>query len=435
MDRFATTAVRRNTPGILAAAWAIAAWLLAAAGACAEWRPVDTGGPGPIRSVVRRADGRFLGPSSVGPALVAWVSDDGARWRQLAEVVRKPGVGFGDPVFLAVPGTDTVFCAAREHQEGRFRVTTYRSDDGGARWAFDSVVDAAPERFVGAPFLFLRQNGDLQCYYDSEPLAAAHGRPGFQWIAMRGRSGLTGPWDHYGLVTVSREEDTSLLTRDGMPTVVSLGDDHLMCVTEGVETRGRGGANVVRAIESRDGGKTWDYANRRILYESRPDAESGRQFNAYAPWAIRLSDGTVWVAFCTDEDFDAPPDFSHEIVPKRRSHIKVIRADAPYRRWTAPETVWDGGPRSYVPGLFERGPGDVLCVVDLLNGSRATLSNPPAATALWLLRMGPTDAARLGRAARAFRAAAGLDPVPASKPRTARRAVGRSGQSHTIGWR
>lgn len=385
-------------------------------GARADWRALKTEGSGPIRSIVRRADGRLIGPRSSGHAIEAWVSeDDGARWRRHGEVTRNERVGFGDPVFLAVPGSNIVFCAAREHTNGTFRVTVYRSEDGGDRWAYDSTVDESATRFVGAPFLFLRRNGDLQCYYDSEPMAAENGRPGFQWIAMRGRSGLTGDWDHYGLVTASREHDTSLLTRDGMPSVVDLGGDRLMCVTEGVETRGRGGANVVRAITSEDGGRTWDYAGRRILYECRVDPVSGRQFNAYAPWAIRLSNGSVWVSFCTDEDFPAPPDFSHENVGKRRSHIKVIRAAAPYRAWSSPSTVWDRSAKTYVPGLFERDPGDVLCAIDLLNGQQAILTSAamrPMEAALRAFLADPAIKGSPRRAAASFRRALGLGPPP-----------------------
>lgn len=350
--------------------------VLLACSARADWNLLRYAQPGPVRGVTRLDNGHWLGARLGGGAVsIVTAGPDGLAWRFLADVTRNDALGFGDPMVLAVPGTHTVFCAFRTRANDVWRVLVYRSENGGRRWAYDSTIAGPSKRFVGAPWLFLAPNGDLQCYYDSEPMAAEAGYPGFQWIAMVGRKGIHGPWTHYGLVTASREEDPRILTRDGMPTVVSLGGDHLLCVTEGV-LPGHGNANVVRAIESRDGGRTWDFAGRRILYRSRVDAATDRRFNAYAPFALAAHDGTVWVAFGTDEDYGGPPDFSHAPVHERHSHVKVIHARAPWKEWTAPETAWSASFTNYIPGLFERGPGEITATIHLFDGRDALLARP-----------------------------------------------------------
>lgn len=360
---------------LLALATLCLAAALAAIPARADWNLLGFAAPGPVRGVTRLSDGRRLGARLDGPGVSVMVADaDAPAWTRLAVVTRNDALAFGDPMVLAIPGTATVFCAFRTFSGGLWRVLVYRSDNAGKDWAYDSTVAGPSRLFVGAPWLFLAPNGDLQCYYDSEPMAAENGRPGFQWIAMVGRKGVNGPWTHYGLVTASREEDTAILTRDGMPTVVSLGGERLLCVTEGV-LPGHGNANVVRAIASPDGGRTWDFAGRRILYQSRVDPATDRRFNAYAPFALHASDGTAWVAFCTDEGFSGPPDWSHAPVHERHSHVKVIHARAPWRAWSAPETVWSGNFNNYIPGLFERG-GALAATIHLFDGRDALLVRP-----------------------------------------------------------
>jgi hypothetical protein len=253
-------------------------------------------------------------------------------------------------------------------------VRVYRSENDGRDWEADGVVAGPDPLFLGAPFLFLRGNGDLQCYFDSEPMARDKGHPGFQWVAMRGRKGISGPWDRYRTVAVSRQNDPNILTRDGMPTVVSLGGDHLLCVSEGVKP-GNGNANVVVGIESRDGGRAWNYPGRRVLYECRIDESTGLRYNAYAPFAEVLG-CAVHVVFCTDEDETGPPDASHDAVHIRRSHIKMIRSGEPWRQWDGPETVWSGNSNNYIPALFQRRTGELLATVHLFDGRDMILAKP-----------------------------------------------------------
>ena len=175
----------------------------------------------------------------------------------------------------------------------KFSVVVCRSDNNGNDWVYDSTVIGEQTLFVGAPWLFLASNGDLQCYYDSEPLASLNGAPGSQWIAMQGRNGIKGEWDKYNIVTTSRDINQSKLCRDGMASVIDLGNNRIMVVTEGIENSVSGGkyANVLRAIQSFDGGKTWDYDGRKILYQSFIDESSQRRYNAYCPMGIRIGEG------------------------------------------------------------------------------------------------------------------------------------------------
>ncbi|WP_163195163.1 phage capsid protein [Clostridium thermarum] len=337
-------------------------------------------GSAPIRSIIRCSNGRLIGARTAGHEIEVWSSsNNGSSWTRYGAVVSNNSINFADPNLLAIAGTNTVFIAFTEINSGKHWITICRSDNNGKSWVYDSTVVGNTSRFVGAPFLFRADNGDLQCYYDSEELAEVNGRPGHQWIAMQGRNGISGSWNKYGVVTVSREANSALLTRDGMATVVNLGNNRLMCVTEGVETYATGGshANVIRAIQSWDGGMTWDYNNRQIVYQSRIDAGSGRRYNAYAPYAIRIGGGPVGVVFCTDEDFQGPPAYSNQDVLTRRAHVKYIQTTNTFENWGSVTTIWAAGDKAYVPGLYERWSNNVLVTIDNFHGNQTILQLTP----------------------------------------------------------
>lgn len=341
------------------------------------WQTIQAAGPGPIRSIIRRTDGLLLGPVSTGHGIVIMSSrDEGVSWSRHGSVVKNDRVDFGDPTLLAIPGTSTIFCAFREHLDGRWLVTVTRSDNNGDDWVYDSTVVGPVVPFVGAPFLHLASNGDLQVYYDSELLAEEKGAHRHQWIAMQGRRGISGPWDAYGVVTASKIEQEGALSREGMATVVSLGGSRLMLVTEGVEPfpTGNASANVIHAIESFDDGRTWDHSTRRTVYSARVDPVTGKRFNAYVPYAKRVGKGPVGVAFCTDEDFVGPPDPASASVGDRRCHVKYVQTTKDFESWSAASPVWTGASRNYTPGLFERVPNDLIVTIDQLGGGIRIMS-------------------------------------------------------------
>ncbi|EYF05466.1 hypothetical protein [Chondromyces apiculatus] len=345
----------------------------------AGWTVLQAGGAAPIRSILRRADGQLLGPRSSGHEIEVWASNnEGESWYRRGSVANNPSVDFGDATMLRVPGTTTVFCAFREYSAGKFRVTITRSNNDGDSWVYDSTVVGPVSRFVGAPFLFIRGNGDLQVYYDSEELAAQKGYPGHQWIAMQGRSGTAGAWTAYGVTTVSREKAAGALSREGMPTVVQLGGDRLMAVVEGVEPFPSGGAraNVIHATQSWDGGRTWDDTMRRTPYQARIHAGTGRRFNAYAPYAIRVGNGPVGVAFCTDEDKAGAPDAASTPPDLRSCHVGYVQTTTNFETWSGTSAIWTGSDKNYTPGLFERSPNDVIVAVDAFYGNQRILRRP-----------------------------------------------------------
>ncbi|WP_253996837.1 sialidase family protein [Myxococcus qinghaiensis] len=330
-------------------------------------------GGAPIRSITRRSDGVLIGGASAGTRIDVWTSTNGgASWSPHGSVANNPAVQFGDVTMRAIPGTRIIFCAFREYAGGQYRITITRSDNDGDNWVYDSTVIGPVSRFVGAPFLFQRANGDLQVYYDSEPLAAQRGYPGHQWIAMQGRAGISGSWTAYGVVAVAWDKRPGALNREGMPTVVQLGGDRLMVVVEGVEAFATGGAraNVINAVQSWDGGRTWDESLRRTVYQSRIDPGSGRRYNAYVPYAIRVGNGPVGVAFCTDEDKAGPPDLSSAPVDQRNCHVGYVSTTVNFESWSAPSPVWTATSRNYTPGLYERALNDVIVVIDALGGNR-----------------------------------------------------------------
>ena len=334
-------------------------------------------GGGPIRSMTNLDDGTIVGGRSTGHSIqILSSSNQGKTWEQIGTVANNKNINYGDIMLLAVPNSSKVFCAFREkNAENKYAVTVCRSDDNGVNWVYDSTVIGGCTQFVGAPWLFLAENGDLQCYYDSEPLATANGVNGAQWIAMQGKDGLTGEWNKYGVVAASRDKNAAKFIRDGMASVVGLGNNRIMVVTEGIEDTQSGGvySNVVRAIQSFDGGRTWDYDGRRIVYQCEKDAASGKRYNAYCPMAIRVGGGPVGVVFCTDEDFGGTPDASNAVVTERRTHIKYVRTLENFETWGGKETVWSDGNQAYAPGMIETASNEILISIDHFSGHQRFL--------------------------------------------------------------
>ena len=331
-------------------------------------------GPAPIRSMIVLTDGIILGGRIENHEIQVWVSSNkGITWSLRGSVANNIEIEFGDVMFLSIPNSSKVFCAFREYNKAKlWAITICLSDDNGFNWVYDSTIISGQKLFVGAPWLFLANNGDLQCYYDSEPLANDNGAHGSQWIAMQGRNGITGEWNKYGIVVASRNTDIYQLCRDGMATVIDLGNNRIMLVTEGVEDYPSGGAysNVIRAIQSFDGGKNWDYNGRLIVYQSRIDSSTGRRYNAYAPMGIRIGGGPVGVVFCTDEDFGGKPDESDLDPTKRRTHIKFIRTMENFETWGDLKIFWENGDRAYVPGMKEISFNEVMVTIDHFGNQR-----------------------------------------------------------------
>lgn len=120
-----------------------------------------------------RADGVVVGGRSSGHEIEVWASlDKGSSWSRIGTVANNSSLDFGDVMFLAVPQTNIVYCAFRErNQVNEYAITVCRSDDGGYNWVYDSTVIAGCTEFVGAPWLFIAQNGGMPDMSNADVMA------------------------------------------------------------------------------------------------------------------------------------------------------------------------------------------------------------------------------------------------------------------------
>ncbi len=99
-------------------------------------------GSGAIRSMSMKDDGTVIGGRSSGHTIEVWTSSNrGESWTKIGTVASNDNINYGDVMFMAVSGTDKVYCAFREkNAEGKYSVVVCRSDNGGYNWVYDSTV-------------------------------------------------------------------------------------------------------------------------------------------------------------------------------------------------------------------------------------------------------------------------------------------------------
>ena len=137
---------------------------------------------------------------------------------------------------------------------------------------------------VWEPFLIQLPDGTLQAYY-------ADGRiPGIG-MRMSYDNGLT--WSNK-IVTAQGSTQSST---HGMPGTVRLNDGKLVCVFES-SVNAAPNAVIILMATSTDNGATWSATSK--VYE--PHNAVSARWNASAPYIARMSDGTLFVSFQTDED-------------------------------------------------------------------------------------------------------------------------------------
>ncbi|MCA9259370.1 MAG: exo-alpha-sialidase [Planctomycetales bacterium] len=354
----------------------------------------------PIRNLIRTDDGLLLGTRSNGSAIELWQSDNnGVDWRRMNDVAQSAVVNYGDPTLYRLANGALIAGYRERHPTLGWSVRVSRSLDNGVTWSFAGTVHdwtGTTTEFVGAPQFLELSDGTLQVYYDSEPAASG----GSQYIALKtgafdGSSQLYN-WSH--LRTVNHAGVGGTLVRDGLATVVNLGSDpagqsdRIMVVTEGVSSVGGVPFNIIRAFQAGGGGadqNDWDNPlDARIVYQSRRADGDGLRYNAYAPYAIRINDGPVLVAFSTDEfleDFGVSPDASSDPVATRHSEIKWVQTTSDFEHWSTPQTLWgldhpdfdgsfdSGDIFNYQIGLIELAPNDLLATLDLFGGRQLVL--------------------------------------------------------------
>ncbi|MAT68268.1 MAG: hypothetical protein CMJ58_01970 [Planctomycetaceae bacterium] len=351
----------------------------------------------PIRNLVATANGTLLGTRTTGSTVqLLSSSNNGIDWDYATDIVANPSLQFGDPT-LTVTGNGDILAAYRLlHPTAGWSIRMSRSTDGGQSWNVAGTIHnytGTAGEFVGAPHFNTLSDGTLQVYYDSE--FAAPG--GNQYIAVK-----DGVWDDGSSAwswTNERIVNTTAIggaaVRDGLATVVNLGPDldgagdRLMVVTEAVGTLNGQGYNLIRAFQVENGGATqadWDnLLDSRVIYQSPLTDPQGHSYNAYAPYALRVGDGPVVVAFSTDEVLateNLPADLPSAAPRKRHSEIKFIQTTDSFESWSAPTTLWgvdhpefvgdanSGDIYNYQIGLLELSSNDLLATLDMFDGKQ-----------------------------------------------------------------
>lgn len=325
---------------------------------------------GGFKAPLKLASGEIL--AAVGSemarsaAINCYISaDEGKTWRFRSEMLRddRTGVDMGDGDLKQLPDGQVLYSFRhnrRDKREGKeWNIKILQTKDDGRTWTFHSTVSSHTNSDAGlwSSFLFQRQDGVLQCYYDDEYTPSLTGFPGHQWATMKTWDGTR--W--VNPVTVSRAKDPAKLSRDGMCSVCQISESDLICVVESVQTEApfRG---CLRMITSSDGGAHWSWSavERKIVY-----APSSGDFNALAPWMIKLANGDLLVVFTTDEDRDQPGEASTGVL---FMDLKYLISKDSGKSWRRPGGANDvieyytNPPVSgvYFPGVTEVSPGKVL---------------------------------------------------------------------------
>lgn len=312
-------------------------------------------------------------PGGVG-VLCARSSDAGRTWEDVSTIVRaERGTDLGDGHLVRTAGGELLYsyrCNRLFDARPSYSIRVAASKDGGATWAPHSVVESVepegrfPSRGLWSSFLLELRDGTLQCYYDDENAPFQAGLPGHQWVQMRTWDPELRRW--VAPVTVSRAHDPRALSRDGMASVVELPDGRLLCAFESVQVAPPH-ANLVRLVESADGGRSWSWLReeRRVLYQP-----ADTRYMALAPWMVRLQSGRLLCLFCTDEDREKP-DRSGTPPRALNMDLKCVTSSDDGRTWSPPAVVDAEGHKDYLPGVAELRPGELLAAWwDTLRGLR-----------------------------------------------------------------
>lgn len=274
--------------------------------------------------------------------------DGGLTWSKFSDIVHsdEPRIDIGDGHMVQLRNGDLLYSYRRNlGRQHRYRLEVAASSDNGATWKPHSEVARAEGEFRGlwSTFLLQKSDGTIQCYYDDEDTPGKVGFHRHQWLTMKTWAPKSKQW--IAPVTVSRAHAPEHLSRDGMCTVVELSKNRLLCAFETVQTypphRG-----VLMSVTSDDGGKTWSWQKeeRRLLYQPpNPD------FNALAPWMIKLSTGDLLCVFTTDEDREKPGVAATAVMDQS---LKCIISRDEGKTWSK-SLIVDAGHPIYFPGVCE----------------------------------------------------------------------------------
>lgn len=298
--------------------------------------------------------------------------DNGRTWQFKSEMLTdsRTGVDMGDGHIVQLANGQVLYSFRHNRYVGlttsqkEWNIEILESSDNGSTWSQHSTVSSYNNTDYGlwSSFLFLRNDGVLQCYYDDEYTPAVNGFVWHQWATMKTWNGTA--W--VNPVIVSRAFSASKLSRDGMCSVVQTTGNNLICAIESVQTTSpfRG---CIRMVTSTDGGAHWSWSTqeRKILY-----APDDITFNALAPWMIKLSNGELITVFTTDEDRAEGGDAS---TGNLSMDLKFVVSNDAGLSWTKPNNdiietllaIPEAG--VFFPGIYETTDGQLI-VQYLKNG-------------------------------------------------------------------
>lgn len=229
-------------------------------------------------------DHNFEGDRAIG---FVRSTDGGKTWGEYTQAARHPRQEDLANTFPLQLSDGTVLVAFRHHSADRrtYRLEVCASHDRGKSWKFRGTI-ATGSVGLWEPFLLELPDKTLQAYYASE-----EGIKPDQRVEMRSSNDGGKSWGNP--ITVARKRGS----RDGMPGVVRRGDGTLLAVFEASDVAPY--RFVIRAVRSRDGGKTWS-PERELIYA--PANPVRARWAAGAPSIVQLPGGGLLVSFQTDED-------------------------------------------------------------------------------------------------------------------------------------
>ena len=285
--------------------------------------------------LARLSDGSILSsftrfPDGKRALCVARSIDNGWSFENFSEVTR--AAGDVDNMFLLEVAPGVVLAAFRNHDLGpngptHFRITVCRSNDGGRTWRFASqAAEKGAPLGIWEPFMRIGRRGEVQLTYSQEfapnnqctMLVVSHDQ-GSSWSQPACLHGMQDP------------------LRDGMNGIAPTFDNGQEALVMVFETT-RYGPFSVEALISYDDGASW--TNRHEVFRPKPG------HNAGSPQVASFADGSMVVAFMTDED-------SPKVEWVKHASIKVVFAGPPQFgriQWSAPTVI--SPESSFWPGVM-----------------------------------------------------------------------------------
>lgn len=292
---------------------------------------------------------RALGNARV--LTVAKSTDNGKSFCECGVVITRAQETDNPFILEIAPGV--VLAAFRNHDFGpphpftTFRITVYRSVDGGCTWDYASeAATKNPPWGIWEPFMRVGRQGEVQLYYSYE-------EAGNDQRTMVVRSfDLGTSWSQPQCVEGWKEK-----LRDGMVGIAPTTDDGRDALVMVYETT-RHGPFSVEASVSYDDGATWHHRH-EVYRASRPG------HNAGAPQIASFEDGSMVAVFMTDED-------SAKVDWVQNAAIKAVFS-GPLRngkaRWTKPVVVSPAS--SFWPGVMPLDGRTVMVCYEYRSGPKA----------------------------------------------------------------